>query len=156
MSESIHGKLDRVRKPRVQIVYDVETEGGMVKKELPFVVGVMGDFSGNPTEPLKSMRDRSFVQIDRDNFDQVMDRMKPGLTLKVKNSLQDDGSEMGVKLKFSKMEDFTPANVVKQVEPLQKLMDVRNKLRDLQTKSDTNDNLEKALEDALKATKETK
>src|SRR5262249_7806993 len=100
MGDSIYDKKERVRKPRVHIRYDVETEGGVEQRELPFVVGVMGDFSGNPTEPLKPLRDRKFIQIDRDNFNEVMSRMKPGLTFKVKNTLQNDGSEFGVNLKF--------------------------------------------------------
>ena len=112
MAESIHDKLKRVRKPRVHITYDVETEGAVVQKELPFVVGVLGDFSGNPTEPLKPLKDRKFMQIDRDNFNDVMKRMTPGLNLKVENTLQGDGTEMAVKLKFNSMEDFEPANVV--------------------------------------------
>src|SRR3954465_10802703 len=87
MSESVHGKLNRVRKPRVHITYDVETEGAEVRKELPFVMGVLGDFSGKPYEPLKRLRDRKFVQIDRDNFDDVMARMTPGLQFKVDNTL---------------------------------------------------------------------
>ena len=101
MPESVHGKLSRVRKPRVHITYDVETEGATVVKELPFVVGVIGDFSGNPTEPLKPLKDRKFVSIDRDSFDEVMRRMTPGVEMKVENTLAGDGSEMAVKLKFS-------------------------------------------------------
>src|SRR6059036_3569512 len=105
MAESMQHKLDRVRKPRVHITYDVETEGATVKKELPFVVGVLGDFSGNPSEPLKPLTDRKFIQIDRDNFNDVMARMTPGVNLKVENTLKGDGSEMGVQLKFRSMED---------------------------------------------------
>ncbi len=96
MGESVHDKLKRVRKPRVHITYEVETEGATVKKELPFVVGVLGDFSGNPTQPLKPLKDRKFIQIDRDNFNDVMSRMTPGLNLKVENTLKGDGSEMAV------------------------------------------------------------
>src|SRR3954469_21686609 len=133
-SESIHDKLSRVRKPRVHITYQVETEGAVVEKELPFVVGVLGDFSGNPTEPLKPLKDRKFIQIDRDNFNDVMARMTPGLNLKVENTLKGDGSEMAVNLKFKSMGDFGPAKGVEQVEPLKKLLDTRNKLRDLMSK----------------------
>src|ERR1700710_495997 len=106
MSGSIHDKLNRVRKPRVHITYDVETEGAQVMRELPFVVGVMGDFSGDPTQPLRPLADRKFIQIDRDNFDDVMARMPPGLALKVDNKLADDGTQMAVNLTFSAMEDF--------------------------------------------------
>lgn len=146
---SIHEKLERVRRPRVHITYEVETEGAVVKKELPFVVGVVGDFSGNPTEPLKPLKDRKFVQIDRDNINEVMARMTPGLSLKVDNTLKGDGSQMAVDLKFKSMEDFEPGNVVDQVEPLRKLLETRNKLRDLMTKVDRSEDLESVLEQVL-------
>ncbi len=146
---SIHEKLNRVRKPRVHITYDVETEGAVVQKELPFVVGVMGDFSGDPSEPLKPLSERKFIQIDRDNFDQVLARMTPGLKLKVDNTLADDGSQMSVELSFKSMDDFEPAAVVARVEPLRKLMEVRNQLRDLLSKADRSENLEALLEQIL-------
>ena len=149
MGASIHDKLKRVRKPRVHITYEVETEGGVVVKDLPFVVGVLGDFSGQPTEPLKPLKDRKFVQIDRDNFDEVMQRMTPGLNFKVENTLKGDGSEMSVQLKFSSIEDFEPANVVKQVEPLRKLVEARQKLSDLLSKMDGNEKLENILNDVI-------
>jgi type VI secretion system protein ImpB len=156
MAESIHEKLKRVRKPRVHITYDVETEGAVVEKELPFVVGVLGDFSGNPTEPLKPMKDRKFIQIDRDNINDVMARMTPGLNLRVENTLKGDGSEMAVQLKFNSMDDFDPANVVKQVDPLKKLLDTRDKLRDLLTKVDRSEDLESVLEQVLANTEQLK
>lgn len=146
---SIHEKLNRVRKPRVHITYDVETEGAVVQKELPFVVGVLGDFSGDPSEPLKPLVERKFIQIDRDNFDQVLARMTPGLKLKVDNTLADDGSQLSVELNFKSLEDFTPATVVERVEPLRKLMNVRNQLRDLLSKADRSENLENLLEQIL-------
>jgi len=149
MPESIQHKLDRVRKPRVHITYDVETEGAMVKRELPFVVGVVGDFSGNPTQPLKRMEERKFIQIDRDNFNEVMARMTPGMNLRVENTLKGDGTELGVQLQFNSMEDFDPVNVVNQVEPLRKLLETRNKLRDLMTKVDVSPELEKLLEEVV-------
>lgn len=147
--ESIHSKLSRVRKPRVHITYDVETEGAAVKKELPFVVGVMGDFAGHNTEALKPLKDRRFVQIDRDNFDEVLKRMNPKLNFKVENKLAADGSEFNVELQFKSMQDFEPAAIVKQVEPLEKLMATRNKLRDLMTKIDRSEDLENILERVL-------
>ena len=127
----------------------METEGAQEIKELPFVVGVMGDFSGDPTEPLKPLKDRKFIQIDRDNFDQVMRRMSPGLNMRVENTLKGDGSEMMVNLKFESMEDFEPARVVEQVDPLRKLMQTRNKLRDLMSKADNSEQLESLLEQVL-------
>jgi type VI secretion system protein ImpB len=147
---SIHSKLARVRKPRVHITYDVETDGAAVERELPFVVGIMGDFSGDPTEPLKPLKDRKFVQIDRDNINDVMRRMTPGLKMKVENTLKGDGSEMPVDLKFSSMEDFEPSAVVQQVEPLRKLQETRNQLRDLMSKVDRSEELENVLERVLK------
>ena len=155
-SASIHDKLSRVRKPRVHITYEVETEGARVQKELPFVVGVLGDFSGKPTQPLKPLKDRKFIQIDRDNFNDVMARMTPGLNLRVENTLKGDGSEMAVKLKFNSMEDFEPGRVVQQVEPLKKLLETRDKLRDLLTKVDRSDELENLLERILKNAEEIK
>jgi type VI secretion system protein ImpB len=153
---SIHDKLDRVRKPRVHITYQVETEGAVVEKELPFVVGVLGDFSGNPTQPLKPLKDRKFVQIDRDNFNDVMARMTPGVNLKVENTLANDGSQMAVNLKFKSMEDFEPGKIVNQVEPLKKLLETRDKLRDLLTKVDRSENLEGLLENILQNTEQLK
>lgn len=154
MNDSIHKKLERVRKPRVHIKYDIETEGSVVEKELPFVMGVMGDFTGNPTTPKKPLSERKFIQIDRDNINDVMKKMAPGLNLKVKNTLADDGSLMSVNLKFQSMEDFEPGNIVEQVEPLKKLLDTRNKLRDLLTKSDRSEELESLLENVLQSTDE--
>jgi len=156
VSASIHDKLDRVRKPRVHITYQVETEGAVVEKELPFVVGVLGDFSGNPTQPLKPLKDRKFVQIDRDNFNDVMARMTPGVNLKVENTLANDGSQMAVNLKFKSMEDFEPGKIVNQVEPLKKLLETRDKLRDLLTKVDRSENLEGLLENILQNTEQLK
>jgi type VI secretion system protein ImpB len=146
---SIQDKLNRVRKPRVHIIYDVETEGAVVQKELAFVVGVMGDFSGDPTEPLKPLNERKFVQIDRDNLDDVLAKMTPGLKMKVENTLADDGSQMSVELAFKSMSDFEPAAVVNQVEPLRKLLDARNQLRDLLSKADRSEDLESLLEKVL-------
>ena len=155
-SASIHDKLSRVRKPRVHITYEVETEGARVLRELPFVMGVLGDFSGKPTQPLKPLRDRKFIQIDRDNFDEVMARMTPGLEFRVTNTLKGDGSEMAVKLRFDGLEDFDPGRVVQQVEPLKKLLETRDKLRDLLTKIDRSDELEILLERILKSDEEIK
>ena len=156
MPESVHSKLSRVRKPRVHITYEVETEGASVVKELPFVVGVMGDFSGKPTEPLKPLKERKFVSIDRDSFNDVMKRMTPGVEMKVDNTLAGDGSEMSVSLKFSSMEDFEPAKIVEQVEPLRKLLDTRNKLRELMSAVDRADGLEDEIEKLLQSDEQLK
>ncbi|MEM6471429.1 MAG: type VI secretion system contractile sheath small subunit [Planctomycetota bacterium] len=149
MAESQQQKLNRVRKPRVHITYEVETGDAQVVKELPFVVGVMGDFSGDPTTKLKSLKDRKFIQVDRDNFNDVLKNMTPGLNMRVENTLAGDGSEMSVNLDFQSMEDFEPANIVNKVDPLKKLMETRDKLRDLATKIDRSDDLENVLEQVL-------
>lgn len=146
---SVYGKLNRVRKPRVHISFEVETNGAQQVKELPFVVGVMGDFSGDPTKPLKPLRDRGFVQIDRDNFDKVMASMNPGLKLTVENKLAGDGSEMKVDLAFNSIEDFDPARIAEQVPALKSLLETRAKLRDLLVKADRSGELEELLEQVL-------
>jgi len=156
MAESIHQKLKRVRKPRVHITYDVETEGAEVLRELPFVVGIMGDFSGDPTQPLRPLAERKFIQIDRDNFNEVMARMTPGLNIRVDNKLADDGTQMAVQLKFNSIEDFEPARVAEQVPALKALLETRNKLRDLMSKVDRSEELENLLEQILKNENELK
>ncbi len=152
MSESINEKLKRVRKPRVHITYDVETEGAVEKKELPFVVGVVADLSGQPSEKLKSYKDRKFVNVDRDNFDKVLQTMKPGLKMRVANTLEGGDKEMSVELSFNSMDDFEPGAVVQQVKPLAELLEARNKLRDLLGKIDTSEELEETLEQILQNT----
>ena len=137
MSASVHDKLNRVRKPRVHISYQVETEGADVVRELPFVVGVMGDFSGD-------------TSIDRDNFNDVMASMNPGLKLKVDNTLSEGGGQMGVELAFKSIEDFEPGRVAQQVPALRALMETRAKLRDLMSKVDRSEELEGLLEQVLK------
>jgi type VI secretion system protein ImpB len=156
MESSIHEKLARERKPRVHITYQVETGQAVVEKELPFVLGVMGDFSGNPTAPLKGLKDRKFVQIDRDNFNDVMARMTAGLSFRVENTLKGDGSEIPVQLKINSMQDFEPGRIVLQVEPLKKLLETRDKLRDLLTQVDRSEDLENLLEKVLNSSEELK
>ena len=154
--ESIQHKLDRVRPPRVHITYDVELGGAIELKELPFVVGVLGDFSGKPEEPLPRVRDRKLVEIDRDNFNQVLAGMKPRLALSVDNKLADDGSKTRVDLRFNSIEDFEPDQVVQQVAPLRKLVEARQRLRDLMSKMDGNDKLEELLQDIIQNTGQQK
>ena len=146
---SVHDKLARVRKPRVHITYEVETEGAQIERELPFVMGIMGDFAGDPAEPLKPLAERKFVQIDRDNFNDVMARIQPGLNIRVKNTLAGDDSEMAVGLKFRSIEDFEPAKVAEQVPALKAMLETRAKLRDLMSKVDRSDELEGLLEQVL-------
>jgi type VI secretion system protein ImpB len=141
MSESLQKKLNRVRPPRVQITYDVETGGAIEKKELPFVVGVMADLAGKNAGAMAPLKNRKFVEIDRDNFNNVMGGLKPKLAFRVPNKLADDGTEMSVALEFRDMEDFDPASVIKQIEPLRKLYEARQRLNDLLAKLDGNDDL---------------
>jgi type VI secretion system protein ImpB len=149
MADSVHDKLKRVRKPRVHITYDVETEGAQVVKELPFVMGVMGDFSGDSDVKKKSLKERKFVDLKKDKFDQVMAKIEPGVKMKVENTLEKNGKEFAVNLKFTSMDDFEPEKIVEQVEPLRKLMETRNRLRDLMAKADSSEDLENLLEQIL-------
>jgi len=150
MAASSQDKLKRVRKPRVHITYDVETEGAMQKQELPFIVGVMGDFSGDPTKKLEPLAKRKFTEINRDNFSQVLKGMNVGLEMSVPNTMVDeDGKEMKVNLKFESMDDFEPAAVANQVEPLRKLLATRERLRDLMAKVDRSEDLEGLLDQVL-------
>ncbi len=148
--ESSQKKLERVRKPRVQISYDIETEGAIERKELPFVVGVLGDYSGDPVGEVRPYKDRKFVEIDQDNFNGVLRSFKPGLSLKVENVLEEGDSQLAVDLAFESMDDFDPEKIVEQIAPLKKLLDTRNQLRDLLTKADRSEELEGILEKILK------
>lgn len=152
--ESLQKKIGRVRPPRVQITYDVETGGAIEKKELPFVVGVLADLSGTPSTPLPPMKDRKFVEIDRDNFDKVLAKVNPRLVFKVENKLSNDDTKIGVELKFSSMEDFEPQKLAEQVEPLRKLIELRRKLSNLRSSLYGNDKLEKMLQSILNDGKE--
>ncbi len=150
---SVHSKLGRIRKPRVHIEYKVETGNATEKKHLPFLMGVVGDFSGNkPASALKPLRDRKFTNIDRDNINDVLKSMTPGLSMEVENTLAGDGSMMKVNLQFESMQDFSPGNVAEQIAPLKKLLDVRNQLKDLRSKMDVSTDLEATLEQVLKKT----
>ncbi len=149
--ESTQHKLDRVRSPRVQITYDVEVGGAIELKELPFVVGVLGDFTGQPEQPLPRLKDRKFVEVNPDNFDTVLEGMKPHLSLSVENKLSDasDAANLKVDLKFKKLEDFEPQNVAQQVRPLKELLDLRTRLSDLRGSLQGNDKLEELLLDSV-------
>jgi len=150
--ESLQHTLDRVRAPRVQITYDVEIGDTIEMKEIPFVVGVLGDFSGKPSEPLPKLKDRKFVEIDRDNFNKVLEGMKPRVAYRVDNKLTDEGGQMAVDLTFKSMEDFHPERVAEQIAPLRKLVEARRRLSDLLSKLDGNDKLEELLQDVISST----
>lgn len=149
LMSKIYDTLEKNRKPRVHIKYEVETEQGTVSKELPFVVGVLGDFSGDASIPLKPLSERKFTQIDRDNFNDVMSKMSAGLNLRVDNKITDDNTELVIRLAFNSIEDFEPENVVMQIPALRNLLETRNKLRDLIAQVDRSENLELLLEKIL-------
>lgn len=150
--ESLQHTLDRVRAPRVQITYDVEIGDSIEMKEIPFVVGVLGDFSGKPDEPLPKLKDRKFIEIDRDNFNKVLEGMKPRVSFRVDNKLANDGSQLAVDLRFKSMDDFHPERVAEQVTPLRKLVEARKRLSDLLSKLDGNDKLDELLQDVVSST----
>ncbi len=154
--DSVQQRLGRVRPPRVQLTYDVEVGDAIEQKEIPFVVGVMGDFTGQPDadNPLPKLKDRKFVQVDMDNFDEVMAGMAPRASYRVPNKLSADGGEFAVNLQFNQMEDFRPESVVQQVEPLRKLLEARTKLSDLRNKLAGNEKLEDALGEVLSNTEQ--
>ncbi len=151
MQESTQHKLDRVRPPRVQITYDVETGNAIEKKELPLVVGILADLSGSQPNPHK-LNERRFVEIDSDNFDTVLASINPAVTVNVKNTLAKDGGTLSAKLDFKSIEDFDPVNLVKQVDALKVLFEARERLRDLLTKLDGNDKLDELLKEVLAST----
>jgi type VI secretion system protein ImpB len=154
-SESIQKKLGRVRPPRVHVVYDVDVGDAIEKKELPFVMGVLGDFTGQPEQPLPKLKERRVVEVTPDNFDSVLESMKPHLAFAVENKLSEDpnAGQLKVDLHFKSLEDFEPEHVARQVKPLRELLDLRTRLNDLKGTLQTNDKLDEALLDAVSQTK---
>ena len=152
--DSVQSRLGKVRPPRVHLTYDVQVGDAIEKKELPFVVGVLGEFSGQPDadKPLPKLKDRKFVNVDLDNFDDVMSGMSPKSSYRVKNKISADGGEFAVNLEFKSMEDFRPESVVQQVEPLRKLLEARTRLSDLRNKLAGNEKLDDILSDILSNT----
>lgn len=156
--DSVQKRLEKVRPPRVQLTYDVEVGDAIEQKELPFVAGVLGDFTGkqDPTKPLPKLKDRKFVNVDLDNFDDVMKGMAPKASYRVKNKLSPEGGEFAVNLDFNKIDDFRPESVVQQVEPLRKLLEARTKLSDLRNKLAGNEKLEDILGEVMSNTTKLK
>lgn len=152
--ESVQKRLQKVRPPRVQLTYDVEIGDAIEVKELPFVVGVLGDFAAQTKQDQGKVRDRKFVNVDMDNFDDVIEGMAPRTAYRVKNRLTQEGGELGIDLEFKKFEDFRPESVVQQVEPLRKLLEARSKLADLRNKLAGNEKLEDLLNDVLNSTEQ--
>lgn len=147
--ESVQKKLERVRPPRVHITYEVDTGDAIELKELPFMMGVLGDFSGQPSEPLARLKDRKFVEVTPDNFDSVLAGMKPRLQFAAENKLSEEGGKIGVELQFESLEDFSPDQVARQVEPVRKLLDLRSQLSDLRGKLQANEKLDEMLQATL-------
>ena len=152
--DSVQKRLQKIRPPRVQLTYDVEKGDAIEQKELPFVVGVLGDFSGNPEQPLPRLKDRKFVNVDLDNFDEVMEGVAPRAAYRVQNRIGEQGGEFGVELTFKSIDDFRPEAVVQQVEPLRRLLESRSKLADLRNKLAGNEKLEDILTDVLNNTEQ--
>ncbi|TCS39478.1 type VI secretion system protein ImpB [Paucimonas lemoignei] len=150
--ESVQKRLQRIRPPRVQLTYDVEIGDAIEQKEIPFVVGVMGDFAGQSANAQPKLKDRKFVNVDLDNFDDVMEGLAPRAVFRTRNTLSEQGGEFAVDLTFKSIEDFRPEAVVQQVEPLKKLLEARTKLSDLRNKLAGNDRLEDILNDVLNST----
>lgn len=151
--DGIQKRLEKVRPPRVQLTYDVERGDAIEQKELPFVVGVLGDFAGASSQAQPKLRERKFVSVDVDNFDEVMKGMAPRASFRVANELSGDG-QLGVDLTFEKMDDFRPEAVVQKIEPLRKLLEARTKLADLRNKLAGNDKLEDLLSEVLANTEQ--
>ena len=149
MSDSTQHKLDRVRPPRVHITYDVEIGDAVEQKEIPFVAGVMGDLSGKPEKPLPPLKERKFVEVDRDNFNGVLEGIAPRLSYRVDNKIEDNDTRIGVELTFKHLDDFHPEKIAEQVEPIRALVEARQKLYNLLAKLDGNDKLEELLQDVL-------
>jgi len=150
--ESLQHTLDRVRAPRVQITYDVEVGDAIEMKEIPFVVGVLADLSGKPDKPLPKLKERKFVEIDRDNFNNVLEGMSPRVAFRVDNKLTEDDSQIAVELRFKSMDDFHPERIAEQVGPVRKLVEARKRLSELLNKLDGNDKLDELLQDVISST----
>ncbi|WDP92874.1 MAG: type VI secretion system contractile sheath small subunit [Desulfobacter sp.] len=150
--ESLQHTLDRVRSPRVQITYDVEVGDAIEMKEIPFTVGVLADLSGKPEEPLPKLKERKLIEIDRDNFNNVLEGMAPRLAYRVDNKLTEDDSSMAVEIKFKSLDDFHPEKVARQIDPIRKLVEAREKLTGLLNKLDGNDKLDELLQDVISST----
>ncbi|RJS91698.1 type VI secretion system contractile sheath small subunit [Salinisphaera sp. Q1T1-3] len=150
--ESVQKRLQKVRPPRVQLTYEVEKGDAIEQKELPFVVGALGDYRGQSVKEQPRLKDRKFVEVDNDNIDDVMSGLEPRATYRVPNKLSDEGGEFGVDMAFTSMDDFSPDRVVEQVEPLRQLVEARQKLADLRNKIAGNEKLEDLLAEVLSST----
>ena len=151
MAESSQKKLERIRPPRIQISYEVETGGAIEMKELPFLMGVLGDFSGQPADALPRLKDRKFVELTPENFDDTLASMKPRLAFSVENKLSEDAEvgKLKVELNFRSMDDFSPDAVARQVKPLRELLELRTELANLRANLQTNEKLDDVLQETM-------
>ena len=149
--ESLQKKVGRVRPPRVHITYDVQVGDAIEKRDLPFVAGVLADLSGMPEKALPPIAKRKFVDIDRDNFNDVMKKIGPRLAFKVQNRLSEDDTKLNVELRFESMEDFQPANIARQVTPLRKLLELRSSLSNLRSSLIGNEKLDNLLQEMVQS-----
>ena len=151
--ESVQPWLGRTRPPRILPTYNVEEDGARIKKVLGFLIGVIADLSGKPDQPLPNLKDRKFVEIDRDNFDDVLKGIGVGLEMKVNDVLTGkDDAKIPIKLAFKSMDDFNPERIVNQIEPLRKRLEVRQQLSALLAKADVNEKLNEELEHIMRNT----
>lgn len=155
-NDSVQKKLGKVRAPRVHLTYDVEIGDAIETKEIPFVVGVLGEFSGDSTQEQPRLKDKKFVEVDLDTFDEVMSGLAPRATFRVNNDLSEKGGEFAVDLAFNSIDDFRPEAVAQQVDPLRQLVQARDRLADLRNKISANEKLEDLLDEVLNNTEQVK
>ena len=154
--DSVQKKLAKVRAPRVHLTYDVEVGDSIETKEIPFVVGVLGEFSGDSVLEQPRLKDKKFVEVDLDTFDEVMSGLAPRATFRVSNDLSDKGGEFAVDFAFNRIDDFRPEAVAAQIEPLKQLVQARDRLADLRNKISANEKLEDLLDEVLKNTEQVR
>ncbi|RDA61901.1 type VI secretion system contractile sheath small subunit [Hafnia paralvei] len=134
-------KLDKIRPPRVQITYDIEEGNAQIAKELPLVVGVIGDFFNDS----QSIQERKFIRIDKDNFNEIMSSLKPNAQFMVDSALPEQEGKLSVSITFKNIDDFLPDNIIQQVEPLRRLLELRTQLNDLRSRAASNEHLKDKL-----------
>lgn len=145
MSKGTQQKLSAYKPPRVQITYDLEVNGSPKEQDIPFVVGVMANFSGHLHEKTKKIKNEKFLEINKENFNSVVQSFSPKLKIKVPNKIKNDGSFSQIELNFNSIEDFNPGKIAIKVEALKELLEIRKKLLELQTNVECNEKLEETL-----------
>ncbi|KAB8031904.1 type VI secretion system contractile sheath small subunit [Fluviispira multicolorata] len=151
MSRSTQHKISGYKPPRVQITYDLEVNGNPKEQDLPFVIGVMANFSGHLHQKTKKLKNEKFLSVNKENFNSVVQSISPKLKIKVLDKVKNDGGSKQVELNFKSIEDFNPGKIAEKVDSLRTLLETRRKLIELQTSVDCNDKLEETLIQFLKA-----